>query len=101
MSETTSAFASVGLFTGVPQHEHFDRLYRLLPSSRMTASANPHRFPDGAPAGLPASFEFAGNTLDTEWFLDASDTAALLVLRDGAVVHEQYRLTGGPDVQWI
>lgn len=101
MSETTSAFASVGLFTGVPQHEHFDRLYRLLPSSRMTASTEPHRFPAGDPVDLPASFEFAGTTVDTEHFLDATDTAALLVLRDGAVVHEQYRLTGGPDVQWI
>ena len=101
MSERTSAFAAVGLFTGAPQHEHFDRLYRLLPSSRMTASTTPHRFPDGSPVDLPASFTFAGATVDTEQFLDATDTAALLVLRDGAVVHEQYRLTGGRDVQWI
>ena len=101
MSETTSAFASVGLFTGAPQHEHFDRLYRMLPSSRMTASASPHRFPDGERIELPTSFDFDGAAVDTEQFLDVTDTAALLVLRDGAVVHEQYRLTGGPDIQWI
>ena len=101
MSETSSAFASIALFTGAPQHEHFDRLYRLIPSSRLAASATPHRFPDGDPVGLPASFDFAGATIDTEEFLDVTDTAALLVLRDGEVVHEQYRLTGGRDVQWI
>ena len=101
MSETTSAFASVALFTGAPQHEHFDRLYRMLPSSRMTASATPHQFPDGRPVELPATFEFGGAQVDTEQFLDVTDTAALLVLRDGAVVHEQYRLTGDRGVQWI
>lgn len=101
MSQDQSAFATVGLFSGAPQHEHFDRLYRMVPSSRMTAAAAPQRFPAGSPCGLPASFSFDGRTIDTEAFLDLTDTAALLVLRDGAVVHEEYRLTGGPDVQWI
>ncbi|MBH0014474.1 serine hydrolase, partial [Pseudoalteromonas sp. NZS100_1] len=26
---------------------------------------------------------------------------ALLVLKDGKIVHETYRLTGGPDVRWL
>ena len=101
MSETSSAFTSIALFTGAPQHEHFDRLYRLIPSSRLTASATPHHFPDGESVGLPSSFDFDGATVSTEEFLDVTDTAALLVLRGGQVVHEQYRLTGGRDVQWI
>ncbi len=101
MSASRSPFASIALFSGAPQHEHFDRLHRLLPSSRMTASITPHRFPIGTPAGLPPSFDFGGAALDTEEFLQVTDTVALLVLRDGAVVHEEYRLTGGPDVQWI
>ncbi len=101
MSENPSAFATIGLFTGVPQHEHFDRLYRLLPSTRMTASTTPYRFPDGQAVDLPSTFDLAGRPVDTEHFLDVTDTAALLVLRDGQVVHEQYRLTGGRDVQWI
>ncbi|MEN9644013.1 MAG: hypothetical protein RL238_682 [Actinomycetota bacterium] len=101
MSDATSPFADIQMFTGVPQHERFDRLYRMLPSSRLTASAAPYVFPDGPRAELPASFEFDGTTFDTESFLDVTDTAALLVLRDGQVVHEQYRLTGGRDVQWI
>ena len=101
MSATTSPFASLAMFSGAPQHERFDRLYRLIPSSRLAAAATPHQFPDEPTVDLPASFEYRVNTLETEAFLDVTDTAALLVLRDGAVVHEQYRLTGGRDVQWI
>lgn len=101
MSDATSPFADLQMFTGTPQHERFDRLYRLLPSSTLTASASPDVFPDGTRVELPATFEFAGATIDTEEFLDVTDTAALLVLRNGEVVHEQYRLTGGRDVQWI
>ncbi len=101
MADTTSPFADLRMFTGAPQHERFDRLYQVLPSSRLTASSAPHQFPAGAPLDLPATFEFAGTTVNTEEFLDVTDTASLLVLRDGQVVHEQYRLTGGRDVQWI
>lgn len=101
MSETASPFASMALFSGAPQHEHFDRLYRLAPSSQMTASTTPHRFPDGPQVGLPATFDVDGRTWATDEFLQVTDTAALLVLRDGAVVHEQYALTGGRHVPWI
>ncbi len=101
MDETRSPFADIALFSGQPQHEHFDRLYRLVPSSRLAPSATPHRFPDGPQIDLPTTFDVQGSPADTEHFLDLTDTAALLVLHDGRVVHEQYRLTGGPDVQWI
>lgn len=101
MSSSTSPFASLALFTGAEQHERFDRLYRLLPSSSLTASTSPHHFPDGTPVDLPTSFDHNGTTWNTEEFLRVTDTAALLVLRGGAVVHEQYWLTGGRDVQWI
>ena len=101
MADSISPFAALRLFTGVPQHEHFDRMYRLLPSRRLTASSAPHHFPDGPTIDLPDTFDAGGSTIDTEHFLNITDTAALLVLHEGAVVHEQYRLTGGPDVQWM
>ncbi len=101
MAEPLSPFASLRLFTGAPQHEHFNRMHELLPSSRMTASPTPRRAPNGSALHLPDTFDFMGTTVDTEHFIDVTDTAALLVLRDGAVVHERYRLTGGPDVTWM
>lgn len=101
MSEAASPLVAINLFSGQPQHENFNRLHHILPSSRLTASRTPHRFPAGNSVGLPASFDVGGKQVDTEHFLDLTDTAALLVLHDGKVVHEQYRLTGGPNVQWI
>ena len=86
MADSISPFAALRLFTGVPQHEHFDRMYRLLPSRRLTASSAPHHFPDGPAIDIPDTFDAGGNTIDTEHFLNITDTAALLVLRDGAVV---------------
>ena len=101
MTEAVSPFISIDLFSGKPQHQNFNRLHHLMPSSRLTASKVPHRFPAGTPAGLPATFAFGDRTIVTEEFIDVTDTAALLVLHDGTVVHEQYRLTGGADVPWI
>jgi CubicO group peptidase (beta-lactamase class C family) len=101
MTEIESPFAALRLFTGIPQHERFDRMHQLLPSSRLTASSTPRRAPDGTRRGLPTEFDFTGTTVNTEQFIDVTDTAALLVLRDGEVVHEEYRLTGGPDVTWM
>ena len=50
---------------------------------------------------LPESYEHDGEAKSTEQFFAETDTAALLVLKDGAVRHERYALTGGPDVHWI
>ncbi len=57
--------------------------------------------PSGPAASLPETYNFAGEDRSLAAFLAQTDTAALLVLQHGAVRHELYRLTGGPDVQWI
>ena len=101
MPEAVSPLTAINLFSGQPQHENFNRLHHIMPSSRLSASSTPHRFPAGKHIDLPTSFEVFGKQVDTEHFIDLTDTAALLVLHDGKVVHEQYRLTGGRDVQWI
>lgn len=95
-----AAFAA-SLFSGAEQYEYFDRLDELYPVSRMTASANPFHLSDGPSLVLPASFVFAGREVSTDAFLAETDTAALLVLKDGAVRFEQYWLTGGRDVRWL
>ena len=38
---------------------------------------------------------------NVEAFLDETDTAALLVIKDGTVRFERYGLTGGPAVHWM
>lgn len=89
------------LFDGEPQHESFCRLGETFPTKALAASPTPLAFPTGPAAVLPATFDFDGVTRDTAAFLADTDTAALLVLHDGAIRHEEYWLTGGPDVQWI
>jgi CubicO group peptidase (beta-lactamase class C family) len=93
--------ADLALFTGAPQHENFCRMKDLLDAREMAASAKPHVWPEGTPITLPPAYEFDGDTRSTEDFLVDTDTAALLVLIDGAVRYEHYALTGGPDVQWL
>lgn len=50
---------------------------------------------------MPGTYDFEGQQRSTESFLTETDTSAVLVLKDGAMVHELYRMTGGRDVQWI
>ncbi|KAI9003519.1 beta-lactamase/transpeptidase-like protein [Hyaloraphidium curvatum] len=94
------SFLDIGMFQGVPQHDNFARFKELFANKAMPPSASPRPFPEGKPAVLPETFEFDGKTLAVEDSLKATDTAALLVLRDGKVVHERYFLSGGRDVVW-
>lgn len=102
MSRTpTASLADLRLFTGEPKHDVFSRFSALLPTARMTASGRPHVFEEGAPLVLPASFRFEGEDRSVEDFLRDTDTAALVVLRNGRIRLERYALTGGRDVNWI
>lgn len=91
----------LGLFTGAPQHQNFPRLRDFVASREMTPSHAPFTFPHGEPLELPATYEFEGSTKSMHDFFVDTDTAALLVMQNGAVRHETYALTGGPDTQWI
>ncbi|GAA0253033.1 serine hydrolase [Cryptosporangium japonicum] len=95
------SIVDVGLFTGVPQHENFCRMNDFVPTRDLAPSSAPYAWPQGDPVGLPDTFEYRGRARSTEGFLAETDTAALLVLVDGAVRHESYWLTGGPGVPWL
>jgi CubicO group peptidase (beta-lactamase class C family) len=90
----------LGLFTGIPQHENFARIADLIPSRAMRPAARPVEWPEGAHEDLPATYTWDGSSRATADFLAQTDTGALLVLREGQVVHEHYALTGGRDVTW-
>jgi len=98
---TPSSLVELGLFTGIPQHENFSRVPELIPTSKMSPSSTPHDWPATDPIGLPDTYAFNGQSRATEDFLAQTDTAALLVLHDGAISYEWYGLTGGPNVPWI
>ncbi|MGO4585813.1 serine hydrolase domain-containing protein [Arthrobacter sp. 2RAF6] len=90
-----------GLFTGAEQHENFSRISELVPNTVMSAATQPRPWPQGEDAELPTSYDFEGVKRSTTQFLADTDTAALLVLQDGAIRFEKYWLTGGVDVPWL
>jgi CubicO group peptidase (beta-lactamase class C family) len=96
-----ASLAEAGLFTGKPQHENFARTDALAPVRRMPASSSPQSWPVGESVELPSTYRFDGENRSTAEFLDVTDTAALLVLVDGAIRCERYWLTGGPTVNWL
>lgn len=91
----------LGIFAGVPQHQNFCRIPEILPTTTLTPSSRPHRWPLGEPMELPRTYRFDGETKSVEDFAVETDTAALLVIQDGAIRDERYALTGGRDVTWI
>jgi CubicO group peptidase (beta-lactamase class C family) len=89
------------LFTGAEQYENFNRMKALFPTGEMTPSDKVFQFGEGRQISLPRSFEYNGESRNMQAFLQETDTSALLVLKDGNVVVEEYWLTGGRDVQWL
>lgn len=98
---TAMKMTDLALFSGRRQFENFARFKDIQPVSRMAATSEPFSMPDGDPIALPATYDFAGEVRSSAAFLEQTDTAAVLVLKDGAIRHELYRLSGGRDVQWI
>ena len=97
----TLKITDLGLFSGQPQFENFARFKELLPVSRMAAAEEPFAMPGGDQIPLPVTYKFGDSARSSKAFLEQTDTAALLVLKDGHIRHELYRLSGGRDVQWI
>ena len=100
-SDPLTTYQAVGLFTGAPQHENFNRMAQILPSTRMDPSSTPRVWEVGAPVETPKTYDTQGQTKSFEEFFVDTDTAALLMLEDGKIRYERYALTGGPDVPWL
>ena len=92
---------TASLFSGVEQYENFNRLAEFFPHHVIKASSSPWSFPGGEAIELPATYSYGGESHSTQTFLQETDTAALLVIADGAIVYENYWLTGGPDTHWM
>lgn len=89
------------LFTGKEQYENFSRISELFPVAQVAASTRPQPWSQGKPIALPRTVVSQGQNLDVAGFLGETDTAALLVIKDGRIRYEHYWLTGGPQVRWM
>lgn len=100
MADLTSML-DLQLFTGATQHENFCRLEKQFPCSTILPSTHSQDLGPSEASMLPETYRFGGADHRVEEFLLDTDTAALLVLRNGRVRIERYALTGGPEVRWI
>ena len=89
------------LFTGVEQAGNFSRAKEIFPTTRLVAATEPFQFSTGSQIELPEEYQFDGEKLSVGTFLQDTDTAALLIIQNGAVRFEQYWLTGGRKVNWL
>lgn len=71
--------------------ENFRHMDRVFPARTIAASPEPFEFPrDERPLELTYRFDGEKRTLDE--FLDRVSATGLLVIKDGTIVHERYRL---------
>lgn len=91
-----SPWTMLRLFHADVRAENFRYMERIFPARELPASTTPFIFPQRATA-LPATYHFNGSTLAVADFLARSQTTGLFILRNGVVIHEQYRLGATPD----
>jgi CubicO group peptidase (beta-lactamase class C family) len=75
---------------------HWDE---VLPQRQLHAAAQPHDF-ERRLRPLHIEYEFAGSTRTLDDYFERNDVAGLLVIADGAVVHETYRLGTDSETRW-
>ncbi|MEI2277383.1 beta-lactamase family protein [Paenarthrobacter ilicis] len=97
----TLSLNDLKLFTGAPQQNNFPRMAELLETRRMEPSSQPRVWEQGAPLDLPESYHHDGTDRSIEEYLQAAEVGSLLVIHQGRIRYEEYRLTAGPDVPWI
>jgi CubicO group peptidase (beta-lactamase class C family) len=97
----SGSLTDFNLFSGEPQHDNFARLKDHVPTARLAPAQKTFSWPQGQAAIFPATYDYEGQTRSSETFFTETDTAGLLVLKDGLVRIERYALSGGPAVPWI
>ncbi len=89
------------MFQGVDMTDEFADMASLFPTHPVRTT-RPEPLPTAATRlELPETYDWNGEPADLRAFLEGTDTSGLLVLVDGEIVHEEYRLTSGPEVTWI
>ena len=75
---------------------NFSHMDALFPTTQIRTEGPVHPFRE-APKELPESYVFAGELRRINEFLDRTATTSLLVLKNGEIVYESYRLGTKPD----
>lgn len=83
-------WAGITLFSEQHRVENFRAMERVFPARAVARGKTVWTF-DHAPAPLPDTYPFKGETRDLGDFLDRTETTGFLVVHRGAITHEDYR----------
>ncbi len=88
---TTPYWAGITLFAESKRVENFRAMDTVFPYRPIASKGEVWVF-GSDPRPLPAQYEFEGEQKDLAAFLERTVTTGLLVVHDGDIVHEEYRL---------
>lgn len=75
--------------------DNFQHMDRIFPARPLPASTQPFVFPKQEQP-LPDRYVFNGETRQRMAFLEKTHATGLMVLKDGVILHEEYRLGASP-----
>ncbi len=79
----------------------FRNIHRLFPTRTVRAGGAPRPLPASELRLGPVEVEVDGKTHDLDDVLALNCVTGMIVLKDGAVVHETYRRGNRPDTRWM
>lgn len=88
---STPYWAGITLFAEGNRVENFRNMDNVFPFKDVAAGGSVWAFAQ-ATDPLPENYDYDGEQRRLDQFLDDTTTTGLLVVRDGAVTHEEYRL---------
>lgn len=95
-----SPWKMLTLFSPEQRAYNFQHMDRIFPARALARSHHPQAFAVAAtPAPLPTHYVFQGQRRGLQDFLQKTQSSGLMVLKDGVIVHEEYRLGAGPESQ--
>ena len=96
----TRLYTAITLYDKDKIANNFLSMYQSFNATVIPASTEPFYFPVEEKE-LPGSFEYADHILSTQDFIEDSQTTGFLVLKDGKIVYQDYRLGHSQDKQHI
>ncbi len=82
-------------------YQHIDSIFHTAPVKTCSGSSRQVWSLDRAEAPLSFTYEFAGQTYTPEQFLSRNKTNALLVIKFGEIVYENYLNFSTPETQFL
>ncbi|SDE81859.1 serine hydrolase domain-containing protein [Limimaricola pyoseonensis] len=79
----------------------FRNAHRLFPTRTIAAAGTPRPLPASDRRLGPVAVEIGRETYDLDDALALDSVTGLIVLKDGAVVHETYQRGNRPDTRWL